>query len=93
MILKILGTLDILAAFFLWASHMFPIIPQQILIFAVFYLIIKGVMFLSLGNFISALDIISGIIIYFSLIYSLPGFVIFLVAVFLIQKGIISWIS
>jgi len=93
MILKILGSLDILAAILLWITHMTDIIPKQIMFLAVFYLIIKGVMFLSLGNWISSLDIISGLVIYLSVIYPLPGFVVFFVAIFLVQKGIISWIS
>jgi nitrogen fixation/metabolism regulation signal transduction histidine kinase len=93
MIVKILGTLDILSAALLWITHLSQIIPKQIMLLAVFYLMIKGVMFLSLGNWISLLDILSGLVIYLSLVYSLPGFIIFIVAVFLIQKGIISWIS
>jgi len=39
------------------------------------------------------LDILSGIIIYASLTFSIPFFIVVIIAFFLIQKGILSLIS
>jgi len=93
MILKILGTLDILSAIFLWLSHFFNILPEKFIVLIAFYLIVKGVIFLISADIASILDVISGGIIFLSLSYSLPGFLIILVVLFLIQKGIFSWVA
>ena len=56
----------------------------------VFYLIIKGVIFLISLDIASIIDIIVGIVIYVSLSFNLPGAVIVIAALFLIQKGLFS---
>ncbi len=93
MILKTLGILDVFAGFLFWLNGFFHLFPNSFIMLIVFYLIIKGLIFVISKDIASILDIVSGIVIYFSLTYSLPGFVIILVALFLIQKGIFSLIA
>ena len=93
MILKILGALDILSAMLLWLGHFFHIIPQNIMILIAFYLLIKGVVFLISADIASILDIICAGIIFLSFQVSMPGFVMILATLFLLQKGILSWMS
>ena len=82
MILKILGFLDIISALSIWLAHFFHIIPQSFLMLIAFYLLAKGIFFL-----------ISAVIIFISFSVNMPGFIIILVSLFLIQKGIFSWIA
>ena len=93
MIIKILGILDILAGALFWASTSFDINIKSILIFFALYLIIKGTIFLISKDIASALDVISGILIYASVSYNLPAFVDVIVSLFLLQKGIFSLLS
>ena len=93
MIIKILGVLDILSGFLFWLNGFFNILPDSLMMIIVFYLIIKGLVFVFSKDIASMLDVGSGIVIYLSITFSLPGIIIFLVAFFLLQKGILSLIA
>lgn len=93
MIIKLLGILDIISGMLFWLDGFFKIIPDSVIMFLVFYLIIKGLIFIISKDIASILDIISGVIIYFSLSYVLPAFIIIIVTLFLLQKGILSLIA
>jgi len=93
MIVKILGILDIISGLLFWLNGFFSIIPDSVMIIIVLYLVIKGVIFILSKDIASILDIVSGIIIYFSLAYTLPAFVIIIVTFFLLEKGIVSLLA
>ena len=86
--IKILGILDLLAALIFLLTFFFSF---NILIWIIgIYLILKGAIFLLIGNIISLLDVISGILILSSLTFSIPAIVILITSGFLIQKGVFS---
>jgi len=93
MILKILGSLDILSGIVFWMSGLFHFIPQKIMIIFAFYLLIKGVVFLISKDIASILDVCCSLIIFLSFSYSIPAVIVIIIALFLIQKGILSWIA
>tara|TARA_Y100000310_G_C20631812_1_gene789058 strand:+ start:860 stop:1141 length:282 start_codon:yes stop_codon:yes gene_type:complete len=93
MILKIFGALDIIAALSIWFGHFFNIIPQSFITLIAFYLLAKGIFFLISADIASILDVISAIIIFISFSVNMPGFIIIIVSLFLIQKGIFSWLA
>ncbi len=93
MIVKILGSLDLIAGLLFWIFALFGIIPSSIISFLALYLVIKSIIFLISEHFASALDLISGIIIFSSLAFNLPDFIAIIISLYLIQKGIFSIIS
>lgn len=93
MILKILGSLDIISAVFLWLFVFFKIIPEKFLMLAGFYLLAKGIFFLISRDIASIIDVICAGIIFLSLNFAIPSFIIILVSLFLLQKGILSWMT
>lgn len=92
--IKILGIIDLLAAFFflfnLWLGRFFP--DKLVLIFALIILI-KGIIFILIADFASAIDVIAGIVIILSLNMHIPFILSALVVVFLLQKGFFSLVS
>ena len=91
MIVKILGIFDLLAAVFFWVFAFYGIIPGSIVLFFAVYLIIKGTIFvITMEAIASGLDIISGLVLFFSLQFALPNFIIVIVTLYLIQKGVFS---
>lgn len=93
MILKILGSLDIFTALSLWIFHFFHIIPEKFIMVLAFYLLAKGIFFLISQDIASILDVICAGIIFLSFNFTIPAFVIILVSLFLLQKGILSWLA
>ena len=96
MIVKTLGFLDILTALSLWIFHFFHITSDKFILLLAFYLLTKGIFFsitsVSIANLsvVSFLDIISASLIFITLSSPLPSFIIILVSLFLLQKGIFS---
>jgi len=90
MILIILGAIDILIALLFFLSTMVSFIPQEILLFFGLYLIAKGVVFASLGDKISIIDIICGIILIIAVSLTIPKLIVFAVVIYLLQKGAFS---
>ena len=93
MILKILGAFDIISAILFWLYAFFHIIPSSFIVFTAFYLIIKGVFFLISADIASALDILSSLLIFLSLTFTLPKIIVILIVIYLLQKGIFSLVS
>ena len=86
MIIKILGTLDILSGIFFWLFAFFQIIPESVILLIAFYLIAKGVAFLISKDVVSVLDIIAGAIIFASLSFTIPLIISVIVTIYLLQK-------
>ncbi len=93
MIVKLLGIGDMIAALAVFIVSLNPsLIPGKTIFYIVSYLIIKGGLFALMGNFISYMDIISGIyIIALSKGFSVP-LLTFIVVLFLVQKNIFAFI-
>lgn len=89
-IVKILGTLDLLVAIFFWSFGFWHIIPAGIIAFFAFVILIKGVSFSIMRDFASFGDIVCSLVMFLSLYISLPIFVFIVVSFYLLQKGIFS---
>jgi len=92
MIIKILGSIDLLSATIFCLFITFNIFQPLILIISL-YLIVKGAFFLISKDIASALDVGSGIIMITSTAYALPFLIQLFVILYLLQKGIFSLIS
>jgi hypothetical protein len=93
MILKILGFLDILSALSFWLFYFFKLVPEKFILLIIFYLLAKGVFFLISKDIASILDVISAFIIFLALSFTLPAFLVILISLFLLQKGILSLLA
>lgn len=94
MIIKFLGTIDILTGLFFWIAsifHLTSLTPLTTLLALI--LLTKGIIFLISMDIVSIFDIISGLIIISSTSLKLPIIVTILTSLFLIQKGIFSLMS
>ena len=90
MIVKFLGILDILAGAFFWLFAFFNFIPESFILIAAFYLLAKGVAFLISKDVASILDIIAAIIFFLVLSFTLPGWLVIITTLYLVQKGVFS---
>jgi len=90
MIIKILGILDIILGIFLFLAIL-KLIVTPVLLVGAFYLLAKSIFFslekISLGN---VLDFIVAAIIMLTVFAAMPGIVLFIAGIFLIQKGFFS---
>ena len=93
MIIKILGILDIFVGIVFWLFGVFGIIPKSFILLIGIILLVKGLMFSIKPNITSILDVISAILILSSTSITLPFIIIFLVSLFLLQKGVFSLLS
>jgi len=91
MIIKILGILDIIIGFMFWLFGVFHIesLSGFFLIIGL-YLIAKGIVFITGLSFVSGLDIVSGFLIIAAASINMPLWVILIISLFLIQKGVFS---
>lgn len=90
MLVKILGVLDIFIAVFFWLFGIFGFLPEGFILILGLILMVKGLVFLIGLSIISFLDIFVGIIIIIASSVVLPKFIVIIVALFLLQKGILS---
>lgn len=93
MILKILGGLDIFTGIVFLLSFKFSFIPESLILILGIILLIKGGIFSLEPNFGSVLDIISSFILIGSVYFSIPFFVFLSVFIFLLQKGLFSFLG
>ena len=93
MIIKILGILDIFVGICFWIFGIFHAIPNSFILILGFYLLAKGIAFITGLSFISLLDIVSSVIIIASTSNTMPNIVVILVSLFLLQKGVFSLLS
>ena len=86
MIVKLLGLIDLLAAVIAIFVHI-GYLPGNFLYFFIFYLLIKGVIFIksfsSIGDLVCAAYFIA-------MIFGFKSFLVYLVAIFLFQKAVFS---
>jgi len=92
MIVKILGFLDILSGVLFWFFAFFNIIPEGLILFFAFYLMLKGLSFALSKDFLSLIDISVGALMFMSVSMQFPTIVSILMSLYLIGKGIISLI-
>ncbi len=94
LIVKILGALDILVALVFWLFGIFRLdfLSGFIMILG-FILLIKGIAFAATLNWVSVIDIICSIIIIGSTSMIMPKWVIVILSLFLLQKGIFSMLG
>lgn len=93
MIIKILGITDIFIAMCFWIFGIFNIIPDKFILFLGLFLLIKGLIFSIKINVTSVLDILSAAVIILSTMMPMPRFIVIIVTLFLVQKGIFSLLS
>jgi hypothetical protein len=92
-VIKILGVLDLFVGIVFWAFGIFGIIPNGFILVLGLFLLVKGIVFLSGLSIASILDIFSSILIITASSVVLPKLVITIVSLFLLQKGIFSWVG
>lgn len=88
-IVKILGIIDICAALFFWLFSFFGIFSGTAAVFA-FILLIKGVFFMLSADLASIVDVVLSLIIFLSLYLPLPKFIVVVITLYLLGKGIMS---
>jgi len=93
MIHKILGSLDLVAAMVFYLAESFNLFATKTILIIGIYILVKGILFVITMDLASILDIFSGIIIILSTFITLHSLIIFLVAFFLIQKGLFSLLN
>jgi hypothetical protein len=93
-IVKLLGIIDLIASilFLLSSLYFFSGLVTLITILA-FILLIKGVSFSLMHNFVSIGDIICSAVIFYSLYSPVNQIVVILTSLFLLQKGIFSMLG
>ena len=89
MLVKILGILDILAAFLIFALSFGLNIPHGIIIVFIVILLAKGAFILT-KSIASAFDILAGVILILALFFTLPQIIFFIPGILVLQKGILS---
>lgn len=94
MIVKILGILDIVVGILFWIFGIFYFESLGGLMFILgLFLLVKGLVFAAGGDVISVLDVIFGIVIIIGVTISMPKFVVIVISLFLLQKGIFSLLN
>ena len=90
-LVKILGAIDI-AGGLAFLMLIFGVnVLLQFILFCAGLLLLKG-MFVFTGDVLSVIDIFSSVILLFSLLFSIPIFLLWICAFFLIAKGFVSFI-
>jgi hypothetical protein len=94
MIVKLLGALDLFIALCFWVFGVFHLnfLGSFILILG-FFLLIKGIVFATTLNIVSIIDIVCALIILGSVSMTMPIFIVIIVSLFLVQKGVFSMLS
>jgi len=91
MLVKILGAIDLMAAF-AFLMLVFGIQPwMQFILFCAGLLFLKG-MFILTGDVLSWIDVFSSIILFFSLLFAIPTLLLWMPAFFLLAKGFVSFL-
>ena len=85
--IMILGLIDVLIAVLAALMSFGPHIDKVMYVAGV-YLILKGLLFIN--SIVSILDILAGVILLIGIYVTLPAWAFWIVAIFLIQKGIFS---
>lgn len=93
MIVKLLGGLDFLAGLIFLLFEFTEIIPYSVVVYFGLFLIVKGALFgIPEFNVISIIDIVCGILFLLSF-FGMFNFIVWIVSIYLLQKGLFSFIS
>lgn len=91
MVVKILGIFDIFVGLVFIFSEIFNFVSSSFVMFLALFLLLKGIFFIVIDfDMISLLDVICGIFILISTAGVIPSLIIYIISIFLIQKGIFS---
>lgn len=94
MIVKILGLLDIFVGLLFWIMGVFNVDSLQGLVLILgLFLLMKGVAFAVTLDVISVLDIVMSLIVIVGCSVDLPIFIVVIISLFLIQKGVFSMLG
>jgi len=94
MIVKFLGILDIVVGLSFWIFGVFNVGSFGGLVFILgLFLLVKGLVFAMGGDRVSVFDVIFGIVIIIGASMVIPKFIIIIISLFLLQKGIFSLLS
>lgn len=93
MIIKVFGILDLISALIFGLSYYFNIIPRSLIFFFAGYLILKGAIFLFSRDIASFIDVGCGIVMFISVFFSVSHLIFIITLIFLIQKGLFSFLS
>jgi hypothetical protein len=90
-LVKILGGIDLAAAFaYLMITFGFHI-PLQFILFCAGLLFAKG-LFIFRGDVLSILDLLAAFFLLLSIVFTLPAIMLWIPAFFLLAKGVVSFI-
>lgn len=90
--IRFLGNIDLSLGILLLVRVLYGIIPIALILFLVIILFLKAFIFIWGGDITSMIDIIFSIIILSSNIIEIPLFIMIGISIYLIQKGILSFI-
>jgi len=92
MVVKLLGTLDLIAALLFFLSAIFSIVPQSWVVVIGLYVLVKGIIFAISKDYASFIDIASGTVILLSINFPIHIVIVVIVCLYLVQKGVVSWL-
>ncbi len=90
-LVKILGGMDIASALAFLMLIFGMDVMQQFLVFCAGLLFLKG-MFIFMGDVLSAIDLVSALLLFLSIPFDLPAILLWIPAFFLLAKGVVSFI-
>jgi hypothetical protein len=90
-LVKILGGIDIASALAFLMLIFGMDVMQQFLVFCAGLLFLKG-MFIFMGDVLSAIDLVSALLLFLSIPFDLPAILLWIPAFFLLAKGVVSFI-
>lgn len=89
-LVKILGVIDLAAATAFLMLIFGVNVPSQFLVFCAGLLFFKS-LFVLMGDVLSGVDLISAVLLFLSIPFSLPSFLLWIPAFFLLAKGVVSF--
>ena len=90
-LVKILGGIDLAAALAFFMLIFGMNVFHQYLVFCAGLLLIKG-LFILMGDILSAIDLVSALLLFLSIPFDLPVGLLWIPAFFLLAKGIVSFV-
>jgi len=90
MLVKLLGFLDVFIAVCFWLFGILNLFPGRFIMILGFILLIKGLIFIIGFSAVSILDVIFGILIAVAPSVALPKWIVIIISLFIVQKGIFS---
>ena len=91
MLVKILGAIDLAAAFVFLGLIFGNELPFQFILFPAILLLLKGLFIIS-GDVLSAVDIFAALILFVSIFFNVFSILLWIPAFLLLSKGIVSFL-